>query len=80
MRAKTKPGKRTEENPDPEPVRALSDATIGQVYTVLRAGLDGAARNVTASHEPVGVKPLLQHGLSQDEREDFRAHDVLLQQ
>ena len=27
-------------------------------------------RNVTASHEPVGVKPLLQHGLSQDERED----------
>ena len=37
-------------------------------------------RNVTASHEPVGVKPLLQHGLSQDEREDFRAHDVLLQQ
>ena len=53
MRAKTKPGKRTEENPDPEPVRALSDATIGQVYTVLRAGLDGAARR------PAGQEPRL---------------------
>src|SRR5882757_8015510 len=40
MRAKTKPDKRTEK-PNPEPVRALSDATIRQTYTVLRAGLDG---------------------------------------
>ncbi|MEE2852239.1 MAG: site-specific integrase [Actinomycetota bacterium] len=45
MRAKTKPGKRTEDGTEPEPARALSDSTIRQVYTVLRAALDGAVRD-----------------------------------
>jgi integrase len=61
MREATKPGKRTEANPNPEPVRALSDSTIRSTYTVLRLGLDGAvrdgllARNPAASVQRPGV-------------------------
>jgi integrase len=55
MRAKTKPGKRTEENLNPEPVRALSDATIRQTYTVLRAGLAGAVRDGLLAKNPAAV-------------------------
>lgn len=55
MRAKTKPGKRTDTNLNPEPVRALSDATIRQVYTVLRAGLDGAVRDGVLAKNPAAV-------------------------
>jgi integrase len=41
MRQRTKPGK----GEGAEPVRALSDSTIFNVYCVLRAGLDGAVRD-----------------------------------
>jgi integrase len=55
MRAKTKPGERTEKNLNPEPVRALSDATIRQTYTVLRAGLDGAVRDGLLAKNPAAA-------------------------
>jgi integrase len=51
MRAKTKPG--TEDNA--EPVRALSDSTIRQTYTVLRAGLDGAVRDGLLARNPAAL-------------------------
>ncbi len=41
MRATIKPAK----HDDDDPVRALSDSTIRQTYTVLRTGLDGAVRD-----------------------------------
>ena len=43
LRANTKPGKVPEADPNPKPVRALSDSTIRQIDTVLRIGLDAAA-------------------------------------
>ncbi|MCV7100920.1 MULTISPECIES: tyrosine-type recombinase/integrase [Mycobacterium] len=51
MRAKTKPTN-TE---CADPVRALSDSTIRQVYTVLRAGLDGAVRDGLLARNPAAV-------------------------
>jgi integrase len=51
MRAKTKPAK----TKDAEPVRALSDATIRQVYTVLRAGLDAAVRDGLIARNPAAL-------------------------
>lgn len=51
MRAKTKPSKPT----GADPIRALSDATIRQVYTVLRAGLDGAVRDGLLAKNPAVV-------------------------
>jgi integrase len=58
MRAKTKPAKRApnaEDDTEPEPVRALSDATIRQTYTVLRAGLDGAVRDGLLARNPAAL-------------------------
>ena len=52
LRSKTKPVKPTAENPTPEPVRALSDSSIRQIYTVLRAGLDGAVRDRLIATNP----------------------------
>jgi integrase len=52
MRSQTTPGKRTEANPNPEPVRALSDSTIRSTYTVLRLGLDGAVRDGLLARNP----------------------------
>lgn len=49
MRAKTKPVK------DGDPVRALSDSTIRQIYTVLRAGLDGAVRDGLLARNPAAA-------------------------
>jgi integrase len=51
MRAKTKPA--PEEGG--EPVRALSDSTIRQTYTVLRAGLDGAVRDGLLARNPAAL-------------------------
>jgi len=48
MKTQTKPVK-TE---GAEPVRALSDSTIRQIYTVLRAGLDGAVRDGLMARNP----------------------------
>jgi integrase len=61
LRSATKPGKPTQDTPNPEPVRELSDSTIRSIYTVLRLGLDGAvrdgllARNPAASVQRPGV-------------------------
>jgi integrase len=55
MRDKMKPGKPTETDPDPEPVRALSDSTIRSVYTVLRAALDGAVRDGLLARNPAAL-------------------------
>jgi integrase len=61
MRAQMKPGEPTDDDPNPEPLRALSDSTIRSTYTVLRLGLDGAvrdgllARNPAASVQRPGV-------------------------
>ena len=51
MRAKTKPGA----GEDAAPVRALSDSTIRQVYTVLRIGLDGAVRDGLLARNPAAL-------------------------
>lgn len=48
MRTKTKPGR----GEDAEPVRALSDSTIRQTYTVLRSALDGAVRDGLLARNP----------------------------
>jgi integrase len=74
MRAKTKPSKRTEENPNPEPVRALSDATIRQVYTVLRAGLDGAVRDGLLAKNPAAA--VKRPGVARREAKHASAVDV----
>ena len=52
LRSRTKTVKPTADNPAPEPVRALSDSSIRQVYTVLRAGLDGAVRDRLIATNP----------------------------
>ena len=53
MRAKTKPGRQTpDDDAEPAPVRALSDSTIRQTYTILRAGLDGAVRDGLIARNP----------------------------
>lgn len=51
MRARTKPAT----DDDAEPVRALSDSTIRQVYTILRAGLDGAVRDGLLARNPAAL-------------------------
>jgi integrase len=51
MKAKTKPAKVE----DAEPVRALSDSTIRQTYTVLREGLDGAVRDGLVARNPAAL-------------------------
>ncbi|OBG69482.1 site-specific integrase [Mycobacterium sp. E3339] len=63
MRSQTKPGKPTHDNPNPEPVRALSDSTIRQTFTILRQALDGAVRDDLLARNPChlmkrpGVRP-----------------------
>lgn len=53
LRAKTKRGQRDpNHDQEPAPIRALSDATVRQVYTVLRAGLDGAVRDGLLARNP----------------------------
>jgi integrase len=52
LRSATKPGKPTEDTPNPEPVRELSDSTIRSIYTVLRLGLDGAVRDGLLARNP----------------------------
>jgi integrase len=59
MRAKTKPGKRApdadDDDAEPAPVRALSDSTVRQVYTILRSGLDGACRDGLLAKNPAAL-------------------------
>jgi integrase len=74
MRAKTKPGKRTEKSLNPEPVRALSDATIRQTYTVLRAALDGAVRDGLLAKNPAAA--VKRPGIARREARHASAVDV----
>lgn len=55
LRSRTKPGKATEAVPNPTPVRALADSTVRQIYTVLRAGLDGAVRDGLLAKNPAAA-------------------------
>jgi len=55
MRAKMKPGRPTEDDPKPDPVRALSDSTIRSTYTVLRSALDGAVRDGLLARNPAAA-------------------------
>ncbi|MBF9315819.1 tyrosine-type recombinase/integrase [Mycobacteroides chelonae] len=74
LRAKTKQGRVTEANAEPEPVRALSDATIRQAYTVLRAGLDGAVRDGLLAKNPAAA--VQRPGLTRREAKHVDAVDV----
>jgi integrase len=70
MRAKTKAAKIAEG----APVRALSDATIRQVYTVLRAGLDGAVRDGLLAKNPAAA--VKRPGVAHKEAKHASAVDV----
>jgi integrase len=70
MRAKTKPVK-TE---DTDPVRAFADSTIRQVYTVLRAGLDGAVRDGLLARNPAAL--VKRPGIKRREAKHLDANEV----
>jgi integrase len=55
LRAATRPGPRNADGTPGEPVRALSDSTIRSIYTVLRAGLDGAVRDGLLAKNPAAL-------------------------
>jgi integrase len=74
MRARTKPGKHTGNNLEPAPVQALSDATIRQAYTVLRAGLDGAVRDGLLAKNPAAA--VRRPGVARREARHASAVDV----
>lgn len=74
LRAKTKPGRRTDVDQKPAPVRALSDATIRQAYTVLRAGLDGAVRDGLLARNPAAA--VRRPGVARREAKHASAVDV----
>jgi integrase len=75
MRTKTRPGKRRDdEDTEPEPVRALSDSTIRQTYTVLRAGLDGAVRDGLLARNPAAL--VKRPGVERTEARHLDAGDV----
>lgn len=57
-----------------DPVRALSDATIRQVYTVLRAGLDGAVRDGLLAKNPAAA--VKRPGVARTEAKYASAIDV----
>jgi integrase len=70
MRARTRPAKVA----GADPVRALSDATIRQVYTVLRAGLDGAVRDGLLAKNPAAA--VRRPGVARKEARHVSAVDV----
>jgi integrase len=75
MRARTKPGKPDpDDDAEPDPVRALSDATIRQTYTVLRAGLDGAVRDGLIARNPAAA--VKRPGVARREANHASAVDV----
>ncbi len=74
MKSATKPGKATEGNPNPKPVRALSDSTIRQIYTILRAGLDGAVRDGLVGRNPAAL--VKRPGIEQAESKHLTPDDV----
>lgn len=70
MRAARKPGR----GEDADPVRALSDSTIRQVYTVLRAGLDGAVRDGLLARNPAAT--VKRRGVARTETRHLDASEV----
>ncbi|EUA27793.1 phage integrase family protein [Mycobacterium intracellulare 1956] len=76
MRAKTKPGKRINDDTDTKTVRALSDSTIRQTYTVLRAGLDGAVRDGLLGRNPAAA--VTRPGIARQEVKHLDASGVAL--
>jgi integrase len=70
MRARTKPANVA----GAEPVRVLSDATIRQIYTVLRAGLDGAVRDGLLAKNPAAA--VKRPGVARKEARHVNADDV----
>jgi integrase len=75
MRAQTKPGRPTDENPKPPPVRALADSTIRSTYTVLRAGLDGAVRDGLLARNPAAA--VKRPGVERQEAQHLDRDDVV---
>lgn len=74
MRNKTKPGKRIDEETEPERVRAMSDSTIRQAYTILRAGLDGAVRDGLLGRNPAAA--IRRPGVERGEAKYLHTDDV----
>ena len=74
LRSATKPGKPTEDTPNPEPVRELSDSTIRSIYTVLRLGLDGAVRDGLLARNP--ATSVQRPGVARKEAEHLDPEDV----
>ncbi|MDO3636014.1 tyrosine-type recombinase/integrase [Mycolicibacterium arseniciresistens] len=70
MRAKT----RAPAEGSDEPARALSDSTIRQTYTVLRAGLDGAVRDGLLARNPAAA--VRRPGVARTEAKHLDAGDV----
>lgn len=69
-----KPGKATEADPNPSPVRESADATIRQIYTVLRGGLDGAVRDGLLAKNPAAA--VKRPGVARKEARHVEAIDV----
>jgi len=74
MRTRIKPGKHTVESPNPEPVRALSDSTVRQVYTILRRALDGAVRDGLLARNPAAA--VRRPGIEQTEARHLDTREV----
>ena len=75
MRTKTKPGRPTDDEPAPEPVRAFSDSTIRTVYSILRSALDGAVRDGLLARNPAAV--VRRPGVARREARHLDADDVV---
>jgi integrase len=74
MRASTKSAKPTNDDTVPQPIRALSDSTIRQTYTVLRAALDGAVRDGLLAKNPAAA--VKRPGVARREANHASAVDV----
>ena len=70
MRASTKPA----QIEGAAPVRALSDSTIRQVYTILRSGLDGAVRDGLLARNPAAA--VKRPGIERTEARHLTAEQV----
>jgi integrase len=74
MRTKTKPARRDDDAAEPRLVRALSDSTIRQVYTIARAALDGAVRDGLLARNPAAA--VKRPGIARHEARHLDAADV----
>lgn len=74
MRAQMKPGPKLADGSPGEPVRALSDSTIRNVYAVLRQALDTAVRDGLLATNPVAA--VKRPGVARQEARYLAATDV----